>query len=73
MKRNLDKWGSVVAPYIKQGRPRLLTNAIEKTLTDWLDEKLLSYLFEMVCFLFDIYDSLTVSEPTIYCILARCG
>ena len=73
MKRNLDEWGSVVAPYIKQGRPRLLTDAMEKTLTDWLDEKPLSYLFEMVYFLFDTYDGLTVSEPTIHRMLARCG
>ena len=73
MKRNLDEWGSVVALYIKQGRPRLLTDAMEKTLTDWLDEKPLSYLFEMVYFLFDTYDGLTVSEPTIHRMLARCG
>ena len=48
IKRNLEAWGIVVAPYMVQGRPRCRTEEIEKTLTVWLGEKPLSYLFGKV-------------------------
>ena len=70
MKRNLEAWGTVVAPYIVHGRPRLLTEVIEKALTNWLDKKPLSYLFEVVYFLYDIY-SLTLGESTVHDTLRR--
>ena len=73
MSRNLRAHSSVVAPYLPQGRPRVLDEEMETTLLAWLDEKPLSYLFEMVYFLFNTYDGLEVSEKTVGNILRRCG
>ena len=70
---NLRAFGSVVGPSLPQGRLRILDEEMETTLLAWLDEKLLSYLFEMVYFLFDTYDGLELSEKTVGNILRRCG
>ena len=73
MSSNLRAYSSVVAPCLPQGRPRILDEEMEATLLAWLDEKPLSYLFEMVYFLFDTFDGLEVSEKMVGNILRRCG
>ena len=73
MRRNLMAFGNVVGPSMPRGRPHILDEEMETTLLAWLDEKPLSYLFEMVYFLFDTYDGLEVSEKTVGNILRRCG
>ena len=73
MRCNLRAYGSVVAPYQVQGRPKVLDDEMETTLLAWLDEKPLSYLFEMVYFLFDTFDGVEVSEKTVGNILRRRG
>ena len=73
MRRNLMAFGSVVSPSLPRGRPRVLDEEMETTLLAWLDEKPLSYLFEMVYFLFDTFDGVEVSEKTVGNILRRCG
>lgn len=73
MRRNIIAFGSVISPSLPRGRPRVLEEEMEATLLEWLDEKPLSYLLEMVYFLFDTYDGLEVSEKTVGNVLRRCG
>ena len=65
MRRNLIAFSSVVSPSLPRGRPRVLDEEMETTLIAWLDEKLLSYLFEMVYFLFDTFDGVEVSKKIV--------
>ena len=58
-------FSSVVSPSLPRGRPQVLDKEMETTLIVWLDEKPLSYLFEMVYFLFDMFDDVEVSKKTV--------
>ena len=72
MRRNFFEFGTIIAPQYQMGRPRLIEEDKEQELLEFLDERPLLYLFEMVYFLYDKID-LTISEGSVASMLRRCG
>ena len=58
-------FGSIISPSLPRGRPRVLDKEMETILLIWLNEKLLSYLFKIVYFLFNTFDGVEVSEKIV--------
>ena len=63
MKRNLLRYGVVVAPHAPMGRPRKFTEEMEAHLLEYIDLHPTKFLDEMCWFIFDMWD-ITVSEST---------
>lgn len=73
MRSNWVKYGTVFIPTDNPGgRPRVLTQFYEEQLLNYLDERPMSFLDELVYMLFDDYD-LIVDESTVWRALHRLG
>ena len=70
MKRNLARYGDVVAQHQVMEPSRLLSFDMKDHLLEWIDEHPTKYIDEMCWFIYDHYD-ISVSERTIQKLLKR--